>query len=274
MSHSSLPGPPAHPDTLVPAETAAHVVSTKACGASGFSTSQGAWFARGFTAGPLLAGALNALSYFFRSERGGNLAGETPQYRQALGFPLEMWEYGNHYDGFFVNPLGLVVNLLGAVALGVVAGLVTCRLSPRLNRLVEEFERLMRPPERTFQISLRGLLTFTTLLGILLSLLTQVKVVQPATLWAIDLTGPWVLIGIAFLPRRIAWQQRAVIVITLAVAMMALAIGVGQRLPRPLEFDQVLLAIFVCWTPQCVLVSLLISLSVLIFHRLPPGDSR
>jgi hypothetical protein len=240
----------------------------------GFSITRGAWFARGFTAGPLLAGALNAISYFLRSERGGNLAGQTPWRRQALGFPWELWEYGNHYDGLFINPIGLVVNLLFAISLGVVGGLITLRLRPRLNRLVEEFAKQVQPTEKRWQFSLRGLLVFTTMLALALSLAKRFTTPHPAMLWAIDLAGPWLLIGIAFIPRRIAWELRAAIVITLAIAMIALAILVGQRVAPALEFDQVLMAIFVCWTPQCVLVSILISVSVLVFQRLPPGDAR
>ncbi|MFM7844791.1 MAG: hypothetical protein ACKOU6_13000 [Planctomycetota bacterium] len=240
----------------------------------GFSITRGAWFTRGFTAGPLLAGALNAVSYFLRSERGGNLAGQTPWRRQALGFPWELWEYGNHYDGLFVNSKGLVGNLLFALLLGIVAGLVTLQLRPRLNRLVEEFAKQVPPIERRLQFSLRGLLLFTTLLALALSIAKRFTAPHPAMLWAIDVAGPWLLIGIAFIPRRIAWQQRAAIVITLAISMIALAIFIGLKLVPSLEFDQVLMAIFVCWTPQCVLVSILISISVLVFHRLPPGDQR
>jgi hypothetical protein len=82
----------------------------------------GRWFVRGFLVGILISGSLTAVSYFFRSERGGNLLGNTPEHYEALGFPCTLWETGNMYGGLFVDLRALLVNAVFSAALGPVAG--------------------------------------------------------------------------------------------------------------------------------------------------------
>ena len=62
-----------------------------------------------------------------------------------------------------------------------------------------------------------------------------------------------------------AWQQRVAMVVPLTLLLIAAAIGIGGRLGKPVEFDRVLLGVFVCWTPQCVLAA--ITLMAAIFIR-------
>jgi hypothetical protein len=47
---------------------------------------------------------------------------------------------------------------------------------------------------------------------------------------------------------------------------MLAAVAVGTSLKPPLEFDKVLLYIFVCWTPQSVLVAIGLTLGLIAYH--------
>jgi hypothetical protein len=77
-------------------------------------------------------------------------------------------------------------------------------------------------------------------------------------LGAIYLLGPWLLILIAFVPLGISWQARIGILVPTAVALMAAAIALGGHLSAPIEFDKVLLGIFICWTPQTVVAAIVL----------------
>ena len=64
------------------------------------SPSKFRWFIRGFAAGFILFAALNALSWFFRSEGWSDLCGATLfAHTEAIGFPLELWREGVGYQG-------------------------------------------------------------------------------------------------------------------------------------------------------------------------------
>ncbi len=99
------------------------------------------WFVRGFMVGILISGSLTAVSYFFRSERGGNLLGTTPEQYEALGFPCTLWETGNTYGGLFVDLRSLLVDVSFGIAVGTICGLVTLSVSRRLNELVERLDQ-------------------------------------------------------------------------------------------------------------------------------------
>ena len=107
------------------------------------ATTPTSWFLRGFFAGALFCAALNALSYFFRSDGWGNLLGTTPQHREALGFPLQIWESGNSYGGYFADYRAVLLNAAFGAAIGTVCGLIALRRRERLNRLVQEFEQTL-----------------------------------------------------------------------------------------------------------------------------------
>lgn len=231
------------------------------------ATSRGAWFLRGCMAGVLIAGAANAASYFVRSERGGNLFGRVWAHRVALGVPWEFWESGNTYNGYYVDYPWLLADVGCGLLLAVMLGLVTLTQVPFLNRLVAEFEELETQPERNFQVSLRGLLTFMTLASILLALGTRIGSAKREALAAIYFFGPWILIGIAFIPRAIPWQQRALIVVLSAILMLTGAVYLGATMRPAQELDRVLLGIFVCWTPQTVAAAVIITLGTLVVHR-------
>ena len=108
---------------------------------SSIVTTPSRWFVRGFLVGILITGSLTAVSYFFRSERGGNLLGTTPDHYEALGFPCTLWETGNTYGGLFVDLRALLVNALFSAALGASCGLATWLFRGRLTDLVERLEQ-------------------------------------------------------------------------------------------------------------------------------------
>lgn len=230
-------------------------------------TTPSRWFIRGFLAGILISGSLNAVSYFFRSEGGGNLLGTAPEHYEALGFPRTLWETGNMYGGLFIDLPGLLTNALFAAALGAVCGLLTQPFRRRLNELVERFEQAVLAPQRgTFQFSLRGLLTLCGLASVAAAGAHYALAGNPAVLGIIYALGPWILVLIAFLPVGLDWQQRVAVLVPMALLLMLAAVATGAALKLPLEFDKVLLYIFVCWTPQSVLVALTLTVGLVFYH--------
>ena len=215
------------------------------------------WFVRGFLVGILITASLTAVSYFFRSERWGNLVGTAPSNREALGFPIELWESGNMYGGYFVDYWALMVDAVFALAAGVVCGLVPLRHRVRLNRLVDDFERATtRPARHGVQFSMRALLLATGLAAVVAAGARYAIAGRAEVLGIIYVLGPWLLVVIAFLPLAISWQQRVYILIPSALLLMAAAVAIGVSLEPKLEFDKVLMGIFICWTPQSVLAAI------------------
>lgn len=221
------------------------------------ATTPTSWFVRGFFVGILVIASMNAGSYFFRSESGGNLLGTRPNHREALGFPCELWESGNTYGGYFVDYAALLVDGLFAASVGVLCGLGTVRHRARLNRLVAVLEKAGDEPRRAHvQFSSRGLLLATALAALMAAAARYALAGQAQSLGLIYLLGPWVLVLIALLPLGLAWQQRVLILIPTTVLFMAAAVAIGVSLRPRLEFDKVLLGIFICWTPQSVLAAI------------------
>jgi len=225
------------------------------------------WFIRGFLVGILISGSLNAISYFFRSQRGGNLLGTSPDHYEALGFPRTLWETGNTYGGLFIDLPGLLVNALFAAVLGTACGLLTQLFRGRLNDLIARLDQAIAVPRRgTLQFSLRGLLTVCALAAVAAAGAHYAVAGSPVVLGIIYALGPWILVLIAFLPMGLAWQQRVAVLVPAALLLMLAAVAVGGALNPPLEFDKVLLYIFVCWTPQSVLVALVLTVSLVFYH--------
>jgi hypothetical protein len=234
------------------------------------------WFVRGVAVGILICGSLNALSYFVRSDGWGNLLGTTPEHRESIGFPCELWETGNTYGGYFVDFLGLLGNTLFAAAVGAACGWLMLRHRERLNRLVGQLDEAAAGRARNkFQFSLRGLLLATALAALVAAGARYALAGRPEVLGAIYLLGPWLLVLIAFLPMGLTWQQRVVILIPAALLLMAAAVAIGVHLKPNLEFDKVLLYIFVCWTPQSALAAIALTLILIFHHTAPrPPDSE
>lgn len=216
------------------------------------------WCVRGVMVGILLSGALNAVSYFWRSERWGNLLGTTPGHREALGFPSQLWENGNAYGGYFIDPPALLANAAFAMVVAAACGWIMVRYQTPLTRLVVELEELTNAESSThlFRFSLRGLLVATCLAGVFAAGLHHALARRPEVLGMIYLFGPWVLVLIALLPMGMSWQQRVIVLIPSALLLMVGAVAIGHFLKPGIEFDKVLLGIFICWTPQCVLAAI------------------
>ena len=230
------------------------------------STTPASWFLRGFLVGILIGGCLTAVSYFVRSEQLGNLLGTRPDRREAIGFPCELWESGNAYDGYFIDLQGLLVNACFALALALMCGIVTFLCRVRLTRLVAEFEALAAPPSHgTVQFSLRGLLALVSLAALAAAATRYAMAGCPETLGAIYLLGPWFLVLIAYLPLGLSWQKRVIILVPTTVLLMVASVAIGWSLKPELEFDKTLLGIFVCWTPQTVLAAVVLVAALL--HR-------
>ena len=95
----------------------------------------------------------------------------------------------------------------------------------------------------------------TSLIAVALGL-TQALGASPWLLGAIYFAGPLTLILIAMGPVGIPWGQRSVILVLTAICMLVGAVVIGGRLG--MEFDRVLLGVFVCWVPQSALAAVLI----------------
>lgn len=229
--------------------------------------SPGRWFVRGLMVGVLISGSLNAVSYFFRSERGGNLLGITPQHHEALGFPWTLWETGNMYGGLFVDLRALLMNALFAGALSTGCGLATLRFQRPLTRLVEQLEATVTVRQQgPVQLSLKGLLTLCGLVALVAAGTHYALAGHPAVLGLIYSLGPWILVLFALVPLGLSWQQRVFVLVPAAPLLMLVAVIVGNSLKPPLEFDKVLLYIFVCWTPQSVVAALGLTLVLILVH--------
>ena len=225
------------------------------------------WFLRGFTAGILMFAAVTSLSYFQRSENWGDLLGGHPNRAEAMGFPVQLWEKGNNYGGYYVYPTGLLINGFTALLTGILCGVWPVLFSQHLNRLIRELSQRKMAHTVNFQFSIRGLLWFTCLSAILLAVCRTMLTPSPRVLGSIYLLGPWILVSIALLPQRIAIEQRAWILTVSAALLIVAAIIVGGSLPLPVPFEKVLLGIYICWTPQSASTAFLISIALLVRYR-------
>jgi hypothetical protein len=219
------------------------------------------WFLRGLAVGMLLIASINALSYFFRSARWGTIVGRPAAFQESIGFPFQVWEAGNTYGGMFVDYQVLGLNILVAMLVGTVVGWITARHTASLNRLIEQmqFDATGResPP---IQFSLRGLMLATLIVAVIATIARQFAA-RRETLVAIYALGPLVLVVIAMLPRGLSWQKRVVIIVPATLTLIAVAITVGTAID--IEFDKVLMGIFLCWTPQSALAALGLTASIL-----------
>ena len=62
------------------------------------------------------------------------------------------------------------------------------------------------------------------------------------------------MIILAYLPRRLRWQQRVAILTPATFVLIAVAIALGTALD--VDFDKVLMGIFICWTPQAAIAAI------------------
>jgi hypothetical protein len=151
----------------------------------------------------------------------------------------------------FVDYAKLGSNVLVAAAVGSLIGWWAARRRERLNDLIEQLRSQSSGHEhQPIQFSLKGLMVATAIIAVVATLARNFAA-RPETLIAIYVFGPLLLVAIAMLPRRLEWQKRVMIIIPATVALIAVAIAVGITLG--MEFDKVMMGIFLCWTPQSVL---------------------
>ena len=230
---------------------------------SNIGTSVGHWFMRGVMVGCLLAGASNAVSYFFRSEGFGNLFDKAGKTREVIGFPWEIWEAGQIYNGFYVDYVALGYNCLFGIGVGIVIGLILMSQTKRLNLLVDQVEEEHPLEHGNLQFSLRGIFGAMILASVCAAVAGKFGA-HPMVLGAIYFFGPLALILFAFIPQRISWQQRVAILTPAAITMIFVAVAGGVSLG--MEFDRVLIGIFICWTPQGAFAALALTLGLLVMH--------
>jgi len=225
------------------------------------------WFLRGLAAGGLIVASLNAASYFVRSSTWGSLVGARQSPEESIGFPWKIWEGGNAYGGMFVDYPRLLLNVLFATVVGSFVGWMLARRHRSLNAIL--VEGLMpaggwgagdggedepgRDAAAPIQFSIMGLMIATTIAAVV-SMLASRFAARPETLVAIFLLGPLSLVLIVMLPQRLTWQQRVKIIVPLSLSLIGAAIGV--RLAIGMPFDQVLMGVFLCWTPQSALAAM------------------
>ena len=216
------------------------------------STSKLRWFTRGMAGGFIVYAALNASSWFFRSTGWSDLCGFTLNaHTEAIGFPFEIWRESGINEGMVLARLG--IHLMIGLVVSALAGFAAVALAPRIEPLLPEQPSGNTAFRPTF--SVRGLLIVTSLIAIALGL-SQSLGASPWMLAVIYFAGPLILILIAMGPVGIPWEQRSVILVLTAIAMLIGAVVVGGRLK--MEFDRVLLGVFICWVPQSVLAATLI----------------
>ncbi len=221
-----------------------------------FDTRRSRWFVRGTAVGVLLMAAANALSYFFRSANWDSLTKpvrSTTLGDEWIGFPFIVWQSGNSYGGMFVDYPMLGLNMLVAACIGAVIGAITVYFSQPLNKMVATFaSESGSASNEPFQFTLLSLMV-STAIAALVAMLAKNFASRPETLIVIYLLGPAILVAVAMLPRRLSWQKRVVIIIPITLCLIAVAIAVGLSLG--MEFDKVLMGIFLCWVPQSALAA-------------------
>ena len=93
----------------------------------------------------------------------------------------------------------------------------------------------------------------TMIVAVIIGLATKLRA-DPKILGAIFFFAPILMIGITMLPRRWTLNFRMAALTVLAVSSIGIAIAVGSGLGMP--FDEVLMGVFICWTPQGVIGTL------------------
>lgn len=221
------------------------------------------WFGQGIGVAFLLIAAANAASFFFRSQSIDSLFDANVRWGEALGFPFEIWNANGEFGPLYVNYGLMAVNVLVGVAFGLVFGLLAAKISTQLNRWLNEFEARANSQNEpvSMQFSMLSLMGTTAVVGLLVAAVTHWAGTRES-LWFIYLLGPGLMIGIAFLPRGIHWHRRCLIVVLVAMVIIPGAIWSGSL--RGMEFDRVLLGIFVFWTPQSAFAAFFLFVGVVL----------
>ncbi len=220
-----------------------------------------AWLLRGLMVGVLVIGSANAVSFFFRSRGWGSLLGNRELGDEAIGFPMMVWDEGAGYGSHPLKVFPAVIDIATALLLGLAIGLVAIWQRRTLNQIMDRFRSESAGADVRLQFSLRGLL-ITTVLAALAAAAVRSFTPRVEVLAAIYALGPAALIVLAYLPRRLSWEQRVAILTPAAVILIAIAIALGGV--TEVEFDKVMMGIFICWTPQAAIGAVLLTTFLLV----------
>ena len=252
----------------------------------GIGTSSWHWFGRAFLVGLMMVGAANSISYFVLSEGYSNLVGWKTDEQEKIGFPFEVWQRGKTYGQNLINFPAFYKNGAVGAGLGLALGLLAVVIRNSLNSIAEQVLRAdlatEGPPEtvepksrpsKGNQFSLGAMMVGTTIVAVIVGIATKLRP-DPRVMAAIFFLAPIVMIGITMLPRRWTLNFRVAVLTVLAVSSIGVAIAVGSGLGMP--FDEVLMGIFICWTPQGAIGTLLLLLWLAWYggsHRIKKLDS-
>ncbi len=211
----------------------------------------------GVLAGMLVFAACNAVSYFVRSDstklKGGTSDGG------RIGFPWMVWEAnGRGVGSFYLGALvqNIAIGLATSAAAGIIVAIATRgrKISgwTGFNAIASErvaFKQI------SGQFSLRGLFFSITVLAAILALGQKAdERTKLRLLIALYWIGPALLMG-AYLFARLCMPGaggNALVAVAALAACAAAVLGVGSGIG---DFTQVLLGLFIYWTPQCVLLA-------------------
>ena len=230
----------------------------------GIGDSRWHWFGRGFLAGLMVTAAVNAISYFVRSDGILNLIGASQLQQEAIGFPFEVWRRGEGYGRFIVNFPAFFSNCGVGVIFASIIGAISANKRDALNKITADAvsrEAESNSSGNSLQFSIKSILIATSIIALFLAAAMNISV-DPKVLAAIYFAGPWAMVGLSMLPPGIKWQHRVVMMTIMAVVMIGIAIFVGGQLDKP--FDEVLMGVFISWTPQSV-IGILVLLSAIFF---------
>ncbi len=215
----------------------------------------------------MVIGAANAISYFVLSDGCSNLLGWKTDEQERIGFPFEVWQRGKTYGTNLINFSAFYKNGAVGIGLGLILGIVAVLRRSSLNLSAErilqaelasvDLDQKSQPKSQSNQtgnqFSLGGLMVATMVVAAIVAVATRLRP-DPRVLGAIFFFAPIVMIGITMLPRRWTLNFRMAALSVLAVSSIGVAIAVGSGLSMP--FDEVLMGIFICWTPQGVIGTL------------------
>ena len=217
----------------------------------------------------MVIGAANAISYFVLSDGYANLFGWETDEQEKIGFPFEVWQRGKTYGRNLINFAAFYKNGAAGIGLGLIIGACSMLFKNGLNRVAEavlhsemnfaesrQADEAKSPRESAGnQFSIGGLMIGTTIVAVIVGLATKLRP-DPKVMAALFLFAPVIMIGITMLPRRWTLQFRMAALTVLAMSSIGVAIAVGSGLGIP--FDEVLMGIFICWTPQGVIGTVLL----------------
>lgn len=218
------------------------------------------WMFRGMILSVMVIGSANALSFFYRSQGWGSLLGSRQAHDEAIGFPLTIWEEGGGYGSHTMEISAFVIMLLTTLVVGGIVGGIAAVKRGTLNRIMNRMASQGTHDTR-LQFSLSGLM-IATVLAAIAAAIARAFTPRVEVLGAIYALGPVTLVVLAFLPRKLSWQQRVAILTPMTFVLIAVAITLGNALS--IEFDKVLLGIFICWTPQAAVSAIVLTAWLLV----------